>query len=91
MKFRKKPIVVEAIQFTGDNHEDIAAFTRGGFEAVDPLERERDTEIVAEVYAVLNETWVGVKVGQWIIKGVKGEFYPHDADLFPQAYESVES
>lgn len=91
MKFRKKPIVIEAVQFTGDNVAEIAEFTAGRFETVDPFERGDNPEIVAEVWDYLHETWVGVKAGQWIIKGVKGEFYPHDADLFAQAYDRVES
>lgn len=89
-KYRKKPIVIEAVQFTGDNHGEIVEFTRGRFVAVDETERERDSEIVAEVWDELHDTWVGVKMGQWIIQGLAGEFYPHDADLFAQAYEICE-
>lgn len=90
MKFRKKPVVIEAVQFTGTNHKEIKEFTRGGFEALDPNERERDSDITAEVWDELHETWVGVKDWQWIIEGLAGEFYPHDAELFEQAYDRVE-
>ena len=88
-KYRKRPVVIEAVQFTGDNVAEIAEFTAGGFETVDPFERSDSPEIVAEVWDYLHETWVGVKAGQWIIRGVKGEFYPHDADLFAESYERV--
>lgn len=90
MKFRKKPIVIEAIQFTGENFEEIEEFTGGNFLPVDPFDRAEDSDIIAEVWDHLHSTWVGVKAGQWIIKGVKGEFYPHDEDLFLESYEEVE-
>jgi len=43
----------------------------------------------AAVYDMLHETWVGVKPGQWIIKGVKGEFYPCDPETFAETYEEA--
>jgi hypothetical protein len=46
-------------------------------------------EITAAVYDKLHETFVGVKDGDFIIEGLQGEFYPHDAALFPEAYDEV--
>ena len=43
-------------------------------------------DIVAAVFDVLHETWVGVKKGQWIIRGTKGEFYPCDPEVFAEKY-----
>lgn len=83
----KKPVAIEAIHWTGDNTEAVRAFTAGGFETVDPFERGDSPEIVAEVWDHLHATWVGVKIGQWIIKGLKGEFYPCDPDVFTGTYE----
>lgn len=50
------------------------------------------SDIVAAVYDVLHETWVGVKRGQWVIRGTKGEMYPCDDDgtgTAPLNYERV--
>lgn len=51
---------------------------------------EWSDEITAAVYDYLHETWVGVKVGQWIICGLVGEFYPCDPDVFRQSYEDYD-
>lgn len=90
MRYRKKPVEVEAVQFTGDNWNEVAALTGGReFAEVHPEDWRDDPDIVAEVYDKLHSTWVGVKVGQWIIRGVQGEFYPCDPDVFEATYEAV--
>jgi hypothetical protein len=89
VKLRKKPVEVEAIEWTGDNEAEVQAFVPGCFYAVDPEDRENsdDPECTAEVFDVLHSTWVGVKTGQWVIRGVKGEFYPCDPEVLAETYE----
>ncbi|AMS02209.1 hypothetical protein FDI84_gp56 [Mycobacterium phage Pipsqueaks] len=43
----------------------------------------------AVVYDDLNDTWVSVATGDWIIRGVQGEFYPCKPDIFAETYEAV--
>lgn len=88
-RFRKKPVEVEAIQFDGSNFLAVETFTSGRFHDVLPEDRLDDPDITAEVWDELHSTWVGVKDGQWIIRGVQGEFYPCDADVFAATYEAV--
>jgi hypothetical protein len=64
-------------------------FTSGSFGAVHPDDRGDDPDVIAEVFDVLHSTWVGVKNGQWVIRGVQGEFYPCDPDVFAATYEGV--
>lgn len=90
LKVRKKPIVVEAVFFYSGNYDELDKFTQGNFRLVDPEDRSDDPEIVAEVWDKLHNTWVGVKDEQVIIKGIQGEFYPCDADVFSATYERVE-
>lgn len=77
MKFRKKPVVIDAIQWTGDNIEEIGEFLAGvhwataGRNAVIPT-REGD---------------MAASPNDWIIKGVAGEFYPCKPDIFAATYE----
>ena len=77
MKFRKKPVVIEAIQWTGDNVEEIGEFLAGvhwataGRNAVIPT-REGD---------------MAASPNDWIIKGIAGEFYPCKPDIFEATYE----
>ena len=87
-RYRKRPVVVEAVLYTGQNAEQVAAFTNAAsFGVVDVADRSADPDITAEVWDKLHSTWIGVKDGQWIIRGVKGEFYPCDAAVFDETYE----
>jgi len=84
MKYRKKPVVIEAIQWTGENSEEVQRFLHNGHEfAADGWVKGRYVEI---------ETLEGLmvaSVGDWIIKGVVGEFYPCKPDIFEATYERV--
>lgn len=88
-KFRKKPVVIEAIRFIGDNLEEVEAFAPSRFHEVDPEDRLDDPDIVAEVFDTYHSTWIGVKVGQWVIRGTQGEYYPCDDETFQEIYEEV--
>lgn len=89
-KFRKKPVVVEAVLFGGENEREVQLFTGPcQFYIIDPEDRTDDPDCIATVYDKLHSTWVGVKAGQWVIRGVKGEFYPCDAEVLAETYELV--
>lgn len=87
--YRKKPVEVKAVQFTGDNWEEVWEFTsRACFDKLwDPNQGE---DIIAAVWDKLHDTWVGVKRNNYIIEGVQGEFYPCDQDVFATTYDEVE-
>lgn len=88
IKVRKRPVEVSAVRFTGDNYDDVWELT--GPEAFAPQVAAVDApDIIAAVFDRLHATWVGVKAEQWIIQGVKGEFYPCDPDVFEETYEAV--
>jgi len=75
--FKKKPVVIEAIQFTG-NFDEIEKFVGGDAEL-------RDGKlVVATLEGPLNAS-----LDDWIIKGVKGEFYPCKPDIFEATYDRV--
>lgn len=81
MKFRKKPVIIEAIQYTSDNINDVARFV--GDEANwSPCSDSYDIETL--------EGTMTAQHGDWIIKGVQGEFYPCKPDIFEQTYEAAE-
>ena len=84
MKFRKKPVVIEAIQWNGENCIEIACFLQG---------RTYDSGSVNQGKPIIIPTLEGnhlANVGDWIIKGVKGEFYPCKPDIFDITYECAE-
>jgi len=89
--FRKKPITIAAVQWTGDNVAELVEFTRLKFETINPLDRAEKPDVTAQVYDELHSTWVGVKTGQWVLRGVRGEFYPCDADVLAETYDEVAS
>jgi len=79
MKFRKKPVVIEAVQWTGDNTEEIKLFINDG-----------RPWIIKNPDILTIHTLEGnhrANKGDWIIKGVKGEFYPCKPDIFEQTYK----
>lgn len=84
MKFRKKPVVIEAQLLTPYNLEEIETWCRGSIHGT-KLPPE-DREIAIQTL----EGEVCARIGDWVIKGVKGEFYPCKPDIFYMSYDKVE-
>ena len=76
--FRKKPVVIEAVLYTGRNAVEIDYFVNGAR----PLSVDGDQICIATLEGVMK-----ANPGDWIIKGVKGEFYPCKPDIFDATYE----
>lgn len=91
MKYRKKPVVIEAIQWTGLNLEEIKAF----------VGKDLQYDIMDAAWEVgKGVPHVNMKIhtlegdhectkGDFIIRGVNGEFYPCKSDIFDKTYERV--
>jgi hypothetical protein len=92
-RYKSKPAEIDAVLFTGENIDEVQEFclvdSPSFFQPVDEEDRDDDPEIVAQVWDKLHSTWVGVKTGQYIIKGTKGEFYPCDPEVFNGKYEKI--
>ena len=88
-RYRKKPIEVDTVQWTGNNEEEIFHFTSGLFHSVPPEDRTDDLDVTAQVFDETHSTWVGVYTGQHIVQGVKGEFYPIAEGVLAETYEPV--
>jgi hypothetical protein len=91
-KYRKKPVVIEAVQWTGTNQDEIAAFAPGiaCFSDIVPpdIELHPDHRVINGVLSIVTlEGTMLAAIGDWIIKGVKGEFYPCKPDIFEATYE----
>lgn len=101
--FRKKPVVIEARHWDGsaESANFIIAWIRlnGGIarwhpevrKAITPY-REGDTnELVTPAHIDINtlEGTVRASIGDWVIMGVQGEFYPCKPDIFDETYEKV--
>ena len=88
-RFRKRPVEVEAVQWTGDNEAELVAFAGTNFHAVDPEDRCDDPDQTAAVMDKLHNTWVRVYTGQWIVKGTAGEFYPITPEVLADTYDPL--
>ena len=82
-KYRKKPVEIEAIQWTGDNRDEIWEFC--------PLSYF-NTDLETGMLSLMVQTLEGsmqASIGDYIIKGIKGEFYPCKPDIFDMTYDKV--
>ena len=87
MKFRKKPVVIDAVQWAGNNLSEIQAF----YKPARAMPLMYDGILVGnDIHIHTLEGMMIANKGDWIIKGVKGEFYPCKPDIFEQTYEPVE-
>ena len=85
--YRKKPVVIKAVVWTGSNNDEIAVFTNGAGKFT------REVEIYGIDYRLYIETLEGTmeaNIGDYIIRGINGEFYPCKPDIFKITYEEVE-
>ena len=94
MKYRKKPVVIEARQLTDENYVEIHDWV---------YDVDSSSMYDAVIGAILSEkrkynglpipTLEGkmvASIGDYVIKGIKGEFYPCKPDIFENTYEKVE-
>lgn len=91
-RYRKKPVVVEAMQWTGARGDDENVSAAHAFMDRSRLEMRDDLLLVGGL-TLLIPTLEGThecRPGDWIIRGVQGEFYPCKPDIFEATYEAVE-
>jgi hypothetical protein len=88
MKYRKKPVVIEAIQFVCDIapiDQKVTEFTGEMFDAFKVYVDERGSFLLIPTLEGTHRA----DNGDWIITGVKGEKYPCKPDIFEMTYEPV--
>lgn len=92
-KFRKKPVVIEAVRWLGGNLDEVLSFIK-----VDLLPDIDDGQVGSGIghtpaLGTLDiptlEGTMTASPGDWIIKGVQGEFYPCKPDIFETTYVPV--
>lgn len=85
-KYRKKPVVIDALQWTGGNLNDCIEFlgnSYGGFNA------ERCPNGKSEIKVLTLEGFHIASRGDYLIRGIKGEHYPCKPDIFAATYEPI--
>ena len=76
--YQKRPVKIRAIQWTGENHQAVADFAGHHADIHEQL-----------VVIATEEGLMSAKVGDYIIEGVQGEYYPCRPDIFIQTYDEV--
>ena len=82
MKYRKLPVVIDAIQYIGKNKQEILDFAKNN--------AWPETCSCAIIITTIDRNNARIDVGDWLLKGVAGEFYPCKPDIFEKTYEKVE-
>ena len=81
-RVRKLPVEVEAIQFTEDTYVEIRDFVGRAFDGVAAMNGGPSVIRIRTLEGVM-----AARRGDWIIRGVAGEFYPCKPDVFEKTYE----
>ena len=90
-RFRKKPIVITAERWTGDNFDAIQAFV-DSVGSPYPVDRVAALDGDGEL-SLWNQPegqWIRCPVGHWVAKGVQGELYPIKDDILQATYEEID-
>lgn len=82
----QKPIEIEAIQYNGNNHVEVSNFCTNSYF----FHTEIDNSLTKILYIETLEGSLKAQEGDYIIKGVKGEFYPCKPDIFELTYTKNE-
>lgn len=96
MKYIKKPVIIEAVKWTGSNHREMFDFLTNNEKENEPIEVYGDNFYIDHTKVnggLIIKTLEGkhiASVGDYIIKGIKGEFYPCKPDIFEETYKKIE-
>lgn len=80
-KYRKKPVIVEAVIWTGNNIDEVKELAKSAVENIIFVDNN--------LYIETLKGNMKVSIGDYIIKGIKEEFYPCKPDIFKETYETV--
>jgi hypothetical protein len=90
MKYRKKPVIIEAVKWTGQNHREMFDFlTDTKNEPMQTFDKNFSISHSNGIVDLTIKTLEGehiASIGDMIIKGVAGEYYPCKPDIFEQTY-----
>lgn len=84
-KYRKKPVEIEAIQYIGNNVEEVEEFVGNQLLRYNNTQEENDYSLGIPTL----ECIMKASVGDYIIRGVRNEFYPCKPEIFRITYDEV--
>lgn len=90
LHFRKKPVVVEARQWTGGDYTWLSDFCGHNWARADAHDMGYDDPEQVIIYNTASRQWLHLPIGHWLVRGVQGELYPVKDDIFHQTYEAID-
>lgn len=88
-RYRKRPVEVDAVRYDGTNRAEVAAFMGQGGRVEETKLPSPGRGIQDGLVIRTLEGDMTASVGDYVIRGVKGEFYPCKPDIFTATYEEV--
>lgn len=85
--YRKKPVIIEAVQWDGDNLGDVCALAMDSAREINVIGLPNN-QMGIDITTL--EGTMTARLGDYIIKGVKGELYPCKPDIFAATYEEAD-
>lgn len=85
MKYRKKPVVIEAMQFTEESKDRVYRWASSLQMNVEPVFRDEEPALLIPTL----EGEMICSIGDYVIRGVQGGLYPCKPGIFEQTYEEV--
>lgn len=79
-RYRKKPLEIEAIKWSGENIEEVLDFMKW-------RNAGHDKRVGLEIHTL--EGTIKASIGDFIIKGIHGEYYPCKPDIFSKTYDVI--
>ena len=81
---KKKPVVIQAVQWNGYNIDEITSFTENNARFI-----TADNGDIPVLFIKTLEGDMRAQIGDYILRGIRGEFYPCDRSIFEEVYEVV--
>ena len=86
MKYKTKPVEIEAQQFTQEEKDRVYSWILSQYQAVYPS-FDKEGKPILKIQTLEGE--MTANLNDYIIKGLKGEFYPCKSDIFEMKYEAL--
>jgi hypothetical protein len=89
-RYRKKPVEIDAIQWVGGPYGCLDDFCGRNWSRADAVDQQgpEDKEQVV-VWNTKEKQWLNVPINHWIVRGVAGELYPCEPEIFALIYDPV--
>jgi hypothetical protein len=85
-RFRKRPVEIEAMQWTANNAEAMLCWMGDKFATICPDDRTDDPDATAQIWVAANGRWLPIVNGEWVARDSEG-FYPIKDSVFGKSYE----